>query len=122
MVENEELTEAEQKRKWNLELLDWLEFMENPNSERLCERMKENEELRMAKEKLDKLSADEEMQRLAELREKGLMGEKELYRLGEKRGMEQEKVIIARQMIKHNMDIDVIMEITGLTREEIEIN
>ena len=94
--------------------------------------MKENEELREAKEKLDTLSADKRMQRIAELRQKAIMDEKATYRLGEKRGIEhgkgqgmelgiaKEKQEIAKKMLKRKINIEEIMEITGLTKEEIE--
>jgi len=57
------------------ELMDWLVFLQNPNSERVKEKMETNKELREAKEKLDDLSEDEYMQRIADLRQKAIMDE-----------------------------------------------
>jgi len=58
------------------ELMDWLMFLKNPNSERVKEKMGTNKELREAKEKLQNISEDEYMQRIAELRQKAIMDEK----------------------------------------------
>ena len=97
--------------------------------------MKENEELREAKEKLDTLSADKRMQRIAELRQKAIMDEKATYRLGEKRGIEQgkneakieyekkmikEKREIAKKMLNQNVELEIIITCTGLSVEELE--
>lgn len=56
-------------------LLDWLFFLENPNSERVIKKMEENEELKQANERLEQLSQDEKMQRLAEWRYKAILEE-----------------------------------------------
>ena len=56
-------------------LLDWLFFLDNPESERVEKKMKENEVLKEAMERVYKISEDEEMQRIAELREKALHDE-----------------------------------------------
>jgi len=58
------------------ELMDWLMFLQNPNSERVREKMGTNKELREAKEKLQDISEDEYMQRIADLRQKAIMDEK----------------------------------------------
>lgn len=57
------------------ELIDWLYFLVNPKSERVENKMKENKELKEAVEKLDKISNDEQMRRIAELREKAILDE-----------------------------------------------
>ena len=64
------------KEKEQDNLLDWLYFLENPKSERVTEKMKENENLKEAVKKLDNLSEDERMQRIADLRQKAIMDEK----------------------------------------------
>lgn len=45
----------------NEKLLDWLTFLNNPESERVKEKMKQNENLKEAKEKLEKISEDTEI-------------------------------------------------------------
>ena len=117
-----ELPKIEGKEEVKDELLDWLYFLEEPKGERVTKNMEENEELKEAVEKLDSLSADERMQRIAELREKAIMDEKAIYarglEIGERKGIE-EKIKIVKMMLIKEMDVKDIMVITGLTEEEI---
>lgn len=93
--------------------------------ERKCKRWQEQEaELEEAVKQLRLLNADEEVQQLAdaedwarydynsamsEMMEKGLeLGEKET------------NLKIIKRMLEKKMDIDLISELTGLTKEEIE--
>ena len=128
------------KEKEQDNLLDWLYFLENPKSERVTKKMKENENLKEAVKKLDNLSEDEKMQRIADLRQKAIMDEKAIYEKGleigiEKgiqRGMEKgiekgimegsrkEKIEIAKKMLELKIDKKTIAEATGLTEQEIE--
>lgn len=128
------------KEKEQDNLLDWLYFLENPKSERVTEKMKENENLKEAVKKLDNLSEDEKMQRITDLRQKAIMDEKAIYEKGleigiEKgiqRGMEKgiekgimegsqkEKIEIAKKMLELKIDKETIAEATGLTEQEIE--
>ena len=128
------------KEKEQDNLLDWLYFLENPKSERVTEKMKENENLKEAVKKLDNLSEDERMQRIADLRQKAIMDEKAIYEKGlevgiEKgiqRGMEKglekgimegsqkEKIEIAKKMLELKIDKETIAEATGLTEQEME--
>ena len=51
--------------------------------------MKENENLKEAVKKLDNLSEDEKMQRIADLRQKAIMDEKAIYEKGLEVGIEK---------------------------------
>ena len=102
------------------QLLDWLVFLENPESERVTRKMEENENLKEAVEKLDRISEDEKMQRIIELREKAIRDEHAIYAKGIDDGAEKEKLQIAQNMLKENISIDIIIKVTGLTKEEIE--
>ena len=135
-----ELPKIIEKEKEQDNLLDWLYFLENPKSERVTEKMKENENLKEAVKKLDNLSEDEKMQRIADLRQKAIMDEKAIYEKGleigiEKgiqRGMEKgiekgimegsqkEKIEIAKKMLELKIDKETIAKATGLTEQEIE--
>lgn len=108
------------KEKEQDNLLDWLYFLENPKSERVTEKMKENDNLKEAVEKLDNLSEDEKMQRIADLRQKAIMDEKAVYEKGLEVGIEKGKAIIVRRMLELKMDKKTIAEITGLTEQEID--
>ena len=110
------------------QLLDWLIFLENPESERVTRKMEENENLKEAVEKLDRISEDEKMQRIIELREKAIRDEHAIYAKGVDDGIEkgitkgakQEKLQIAENMLKEGTSIEFIEKVTGLTKEEIE--
>ena len=103
-----------------------------------------NEEIKKAKEQLDKISQDENERRLAELREKAVRdemairdsgikdgykkgledgekkGEEKGFIEGKKNGALEEKISIAKNMLKANIDKKNISEITGLNIDEIE--
>ena len=110
------------------QLLDWLIFLENPESERVTRKMEENENLKEAVEKLDRISKDEKMQRIIELREKAIRDEHAIYAKcvddgieeGKAKGAREKQIEIAKSMLKENMDIEMIIKITGLTKQEIE--
>lgn len=116
------------KEKEQDNLLDWLYFLENPKSERVTEKMKENENLKEAVKKLDNLSEDEKMQRIADLRQKAIMDEKAIYEKGLEVGIEKgimegsqkEKIEIAKKMLELKIDKETIAKATGLTEQEIE--
>ena len=110
------------------QLLDWLVFLENPESERVIQKMEENENLKEAVEKLDRISEDEKMQRIIELREKAIRDEHAIYAKGVDDGIEEGKakgarekqIEIAKKLLKAKVGMEVIIETTGLTKEEIE--
>ena len=118
IIELEKIEERRQES--NDKLLDWLYFLINPNSRRVKEKMEENEELKEAKEKLDKITEDARMQQLAWWREKAIYEENTMlsssYRKGKKEGKKED----AKKMKEKNIPIKTILEITGLTKEEIE--
>ena len=105
------------------QLLDWLIFLENPESERTL-KMEENENLKDAVEKLNKISEDEKMQRIIELREKAIRDEHAIYEKGVNDGVEkgskEKELQIAKNMLKKGIKESDIKEITGLTKEENE--
>jgi len=132
IIELPKIEEAENDN----ELLDWLLFLEDPKSDRVVEKMKENEELSIAKKKLETLSQDEKMQKLAELRERAILdkntavsvsyenGKKEGIKQGEKqgikKGMEQGAIEIAKNLIKQGVSMSIIVQATNLSKEYIE--
>ncbi len=132
--------EKMQETKENSKLLKWLKFLENPESEEVEIYMKENVNMKEARTKLEGISEDARMQRIAELREKAILDEKEAKYTGYMNGLEegrkdgkelglkegrqegrQESIEqIVRKMKKAKFSMDTIKEITGLTEEEIE--
>ena len=114
IIELEKIEDNNQES--NDKLLDWLYFLINPNSRRVKEKMAENEELKEAKEKLDKITEDARMQQLAWWREKAIYEENTRINSSYKRGIRD----TAKKMKEKNISIETIVEITGLTKEEIE--
>ena len=93
--------------------------------------MEESKEIKEAVEKLDSLSEDERMQRIADLREKAILDEKAIYAKGLDDGIKEgikegeeklkkEKLEIAKKLKDKKISIEEIIEITGLIKEEIE--
>ena len=105
--------------------------------------MEESKEIKEAVEKLDNLSEDERMQRIADLREKAILDEKAIYakglddgiKEGLEKGLEKgikegikvgeeklkkEKLEIAKKLKNKGLCIKEILELTGLTEEEIK--
>ena len=106
----------------------WIQFIGNISEEGVNIAMKENEEIRKAKEELEYLTGDEEERRLAELREKAIRDEvtninhakKEGIAQGLKQGEKNKSIEIAKKMKNKQIDIETIIEMTELTKEEIE--
>ena len=109
-------------------LMEWLYFLENPESEKVESIMKENEGIQEAKNKLEEISNDEIMQRLADWQESAEREETAIrnmaYREGEQKGKEagrmENKIEIAKKMKIKGMDTSTIAELTGLTAEQVE--
>ena len=117
-----------EKRNKGDKLLEWLYFLENPKSEEVKKIMDENEGVKKAKEKLEEISQDEIMQRIndwkvmGEYREftKEKRAREEGIQKGKEEGKRAEKMEIAKKMKKENADIEFIMKVTELSKEEIE--
>ena len=75
----------------------WMLFLDNPNSREVQEIMEKNEKIKEAVIEVKKMSEDEKMRRLADLREKAILDEKEIYKTGlhegETIGIEKGKTI-----------------------------
>ena len=89
--------------------------------------MEENDKIKEAAEKYDVILGDEELIRLAELKEKGEMDERNMKRVareegiaeGHKSGLREKQIEIAKKLIQMKFPIDKISEATGLSKEEI---
>ena len=115
------LTQKEKK------LQEWLYFLENPESKEVASYMKSNDSIKEAKNKLEEMSQDAKVRRIAELREKAILDEKEAEYTGYcngledgiKQGIEQKQKDVAKKLKNKGVDIDFIVEITGLSKEDI---
>ena len=85
---------------------------------------KANEPIKKAKKILEEISDNEYEQYLAHLREKYILDQNNLLDTGYERGLEQgtrnERLEIAKKLKEENIDIEIIIKTTGLTKEEIE--
>ena len=111
---------------------NWIEFLIKPESERVKMGAKKDKNLKEAVEKLEVISGDERMQRIAELRLKDILDKNTNIRAARKQGIEQgiekgieqgkqlEKLEIIKNLIKVKIPIEQISEATGLSKEEIE--
>ena len=85
---------------------------------------KKNKTIKRAKVELEYLTGDEEVKRLAFLREKWEMDRVSdinyATEQGELKGRKEEQKEIAKKLLEENVDIEIIVKTTGLTREQIE--
>lgn len=72
--------------------------------------------IKMAEEKLDFLSSDPKMIELYKAREYSAHEKANLLSTGEERA----KLDIAKKLLIANVDVDIVIASTGLTKEEIE--
>ncbi len=143
IIELEKLERRNNKSKEEEELLNWCKFIKFPEKVEESIIMK-NEEIKKAKEQLNKISQDKKERRLAELREKAIMDEMAIrdsgYNEGRKEGLEEgihrgielgkeegvkkgkkaEKKSIAQNMLEMKIDKEIISKVTGLTISEID--
>ena len=108
----------------NNQLEQWLLFIDDYDRRLIKMAETKNKTLKEARKEMNYLTGDEEVRRLVELREKWNYDRKMDIRYakkeGEKEGQKAEKIEIAKKMLEKNKTIEEIMEITDLTREEIE--
>ena len=99
----------------------WMKFINNPEVKDMGEN---NKEINKAKKVLEEISQDEHERYLAELRQKYIMDQKAIegagFDKGLKAGKEQEKILIAKNLKKQNLDAKLISEATGLSLDEVK--
>ena len=109
-------------------LNQWLAFIDDNDRGKIKMAEKKNKTLEKARKEMTYLTGDEEIRRLAELREKWEMdwnssmdySKKEGIKEGVTEGRKRERLENARKMKEKNIPIETIVEITELTKEEIE--
>jgi len=108
----------------NDKVSDWLAFIDSKDEKRIGEVMERNEKVKKANEELEYLSGDAAERRKAELREKykkDITSAREHgIRIGEEKGKIERNYEIVKAMLKKKMNIEDIIEITDLTKEEID--
>jgi predicted transposase/invertase (TIGR01784 family) len=104
-----------QKEKRKLD--SWINFIKEPEVVTMSE---SNEKIKKAKEVLEEISQDEREAYLAELRAKYIMDQKAIEDAGFDKGIKKGIELTAKKMKLKGKSIEEIMEITELTKEEIE--
>ena len=97
-------------------LNQWLAIIDDTDWGKIEMAEKKNEKIKSALDDMEYLTGDEELQRLAELRESSVIDRG----LAMSYARKQEKIETARKLLKKNVSIDIILEVTGLTKEELE--
>ena len=120
------------KPNMNNKLDQWLTFLDDENKEEIEMAEKKNKILKDAKIELGYLTGEEEVRRLAELRDKWesdwnssmewarVEGRAEGKTEGKAEGKAEKQREIAKAMLNEKIPIKVISKTTGLTEEEIE--
>lgn len=111
----------------NEKLNQWLALIDNYDKERIRMAEKNNKTIQKAKLEMRYLTGEAELRRIAELEEKwemdyisGMSSAKEDGRQeGRKEGKKSTQIETAKKLLKLNMTIKQIVEITELTEEEI---
>ena len=104
----------------NTSINEWFRFINNPK----VVLSMESDGIKKVKKVLEEISQDERERRLTELREKYIMDQQAIHDHGYDKGVEagskQEKIKIAKRLKEKGIDIKIIAEVAGLTKEEIE--
>ena len=104
----------------NEKINQWLAFIDDNNKELIDMAENKNETLKKARIEMNYLTGDAEVRRLAELREKWEMDRVSAINHATRVGIEKNKLKTAKAMLNKKIPIETIMEITELTKEEIE--
>ena len=117
-----ELPKAIREYKTNREngVLQWMMFLENPEDVEVTKIMEENENIKEAKEELDRISQDDRLRRIAFKAELERMDHEQLMYEAKRDGKKEEKIQIAKNMLKEKVSIEFIIKVTGLSKEEVE--
>lgn len=114
----------------NQRLKTWMAFL-NQDKEML-KMVKDDKIMKKAQDELEYLTGDEEIKRLAELRQKAIRDEIASKRIGLEEGLKkgiqegrlkgrQEGIsYVAKAFLKKGIDIKLIMECTGLSKDQLE--
>ena len=116
------------KEEGNKRLRQWLEFIYNKRKGEIEMAVQENEKIAKAQVEYKYLTGDEQVQRLAFLRDKWESDHKselnwekrEAEKRGEKVGRLQEKIQIAKELIKAKVKDEVIIKTTKIDKDELE--
>ena len=107
----------------NDEVLQWMLFLDNPEKEEVARIMEENEDIKEAKEELERISQDDILRRKAlnrtlEIADK-LQLKKEAKEAREA-GIKDTKEQIVKELINMNLSVQQIAKVVQLSENEVE--
>lgn len=102
------------------EMLQWMMFLDNPEDVEVAKIMKENKDIKEAKEELDKISQDDLVRRRILRAELERMDMEQIKEDAFEDGEKKKAIEIARRMIQEKMPIDIIVKITQLSEKEVK--
>lgn len=107
----------------NVEEMDalekWLEFLVEPESNTVRQLELSNEEIKLAKSELYRLSMDSKEREQYNMREKAIYDRISALENAEAKGKLESKLEVVRESLSQGLEISLISKITGLSEEEI---
>ncbi|AOR24742.1 Rpn family recombination-promoting nuclease/putative transposase [Clostridium taeniosporum] len=100
-------------------LVAWTQFLQDPESEKVRNLEMTIDEIREAKDELIRISNDKNQRQLYEMRSKILKDKISALNEAERKGVEQGKIEVAKNLLNMGLSIEQISIGTGLTIEEI---
>ena len=123
IIQLSKVREEYEKNKHNKKA-QWALFIDDPNTKEVEEIMKENEDIEEAVVTVHKMTEDEKMRRLADLREKAILDEKAIrskgYEDGKVDGRTEERKLILNNLRKMKLTTEDICKILNVTEEELK--
>ena len=105
-------------------LNQWLALIDNEDRGMIKMAEEKNKTIKEAKREVEYLTGDEEIKRLAELREKWAMDRRseisDAREEGIEEGKKEEKLAIAKNMLNKGKSEEDILDFTGISKEELE--
>lgn len=107
----------------NVEKMDalekWLEFLVEPESNTVRQLELSNEEIKLAKSELYRLSMDSKEREQYNMREKAIYDRISALENAEAKGKIESKLEVVKESLSQGLEISLISKITGLNEEEI---
>lgn len=97
----------------------WMLFLDDPNSREVKEIMEKNNDIKDAVIEVHERSKDEQLRRIAELKEKAIMDEKAIYKAGRLRGEKEGKIQIIKNL--HSMNLTVLQIAKAVEMSEADV-
>ena len=110
----------------------WMLFLDDPNSREVKEIMEKNNDIKDAVIEVHERSKDEQLRRLAELKEKAIMDEKAIYKAGRLRGEKEgiqkgitqgqfeNSIKIIKNLHSMNLTISQIAQAVDMSEQEVQ--